>query len=68
MCDVCGMCVCVFPTVFSDSSHLPFYLPLTCSVQLSWERVRHYSTDLDSNTQPDRMYLTLSCESRVQLL
>ena len=34
-----------------------------CRLQLSWEKVAKFSTDLDNNDQTDRMYITLSCKS-----
>ena len=34
----------------------------TFRLRLRWERVIRYSTDLDRNQSPDRLYLSITCE------
>ena len=32
-----------------------------CRLEVKWQVLKKYSTDLDSNVRPDRMCLTFSC-------
>ena len=54
--------------VYTISPSLPDP-PSRCSLiyrlKLNWEKVPKYSTDLDSNESPDRMYLKLTCKIHI---
>ena len=47
---------------------LPSLPPSLPRLQVAWEKMKQYSTDLDSNAKNDRMYLTLSCRYSIPVL
>ena len=52
-------------TISPSLSDSPSLCSLLYRLKLNWEKVPKYSTDLDSNESPDRLYLKLTCKIRI---